>query len=128
MTLFVPVSVGEMIDKITILQIKAEKITNPAKLKNVISELAKLLPLLEKPEYQSQTVADLIVELRDVNQTLWVIEDNIRQKEADNSFDADFIELARSVYQKNDLRAEIKKRINLATGSELQEEKSYKDY
>ncbi len=128
MTLLVPVSVGEVVDKITILQIKAENIKEPEKLKNVVHELRSLLPLIDSEKYQTQEITGLMTELRTVNQSLWTIEDRIREKEAAQSFDEDFIELARAVYITNDRRAEIKKKINLATGSDLVEEKSYEHY
>ncbi len=128
MTLLVPVSVGEVMDKITILQIKAENITDAEKLKNVVHELNSLLPLIDKEIYQKQEIKNLMDQLRNTNQELWTIEDEIREKEAKKAFDDAFIALARSVYVTNDKRADLKKQINLLTGSDLVEEKSYEKY
>ncbi len=119
----VPVSVGEVIDKITILEIKAERITDPAKLANVEKELAVLKPIEAKyPE-----VAFYKLRLKAINESLWDIEDAIRVRERDQSFGEEFIDLARSVYFTNDKRAEIKKQINTVVGSEIVEEKSYEN-
>ncbi len=128
MTLLVPVSVGEVMDKITILQIKAENITDAEKLKNVVHELNSLLPLIDKEIYQKQEIKNLMDQLRNTNQELWTIEDEIREKEAKKAFDDAFIALARSVYVTNDKRSDLKKQINLLTGSDLVEEKSYEKY
>jgi hypothetical protein len=126
--ILVPISPGELLDKITILRIKEARIQDATKLANVKLELA----LLEKTWQDCGcAVADVGVDeraLQAVNERLWDIEDLIRDKEARQSFDRDFIELARSVYVCNDERAAIKKRINLALGSRLIEEKSYKQY
>jgi hypothetical protein len=126
--ILVPISPGELLDKITILRIKEARIQDAAKLGNVKLELS----LLEKTwEDCGCSAAEVGVEeraLQAVNERLWDIEDLIRDKEARQSFDRDFIELARSVYVCNDERAAIKKRINLALGSRLIEEKSYKQY
>jgi Family of unknown function (DUF6165) len=126
--ILVPISPGELLDKITILRIKEARIQDAAKLGNVKLELS----LLEKTwEDCGCAAAEVGVEeraLQAVNERLWDIEDLIRDKEARQSFDRDFIELARSVYVCNDERAAIKKRINLALGSRLIEEKSYKQY
>jgi len=125
-----PISLGELIDKITILEIKSGNITDAEKLKNVRHELnvldAKVATLLDA-DGQAR-LAPLKQVLRDINQTLWVIEDDIRDCEFVKDFGPKFIELARSVYVTNDKRANAKKEINLAFGSELIEEKSYKDY
>lgn len=115
----IPVSVGEVIDKITILQIKQEKITNPAKQKNVTKELDQLLLRVDVTEISQ------FDELKNVNKELWDVEDEIRVCERNQDFGDEFIQLARSVYFFNDRRAELKKQINLMTGSELIEEKSY---
>jgi hypothetical protein len=128
-TILVPISPGELLDKITILRIKAQRMTDAAKLANVRHELE----LLEKTWSESarQSGIDVSAEeraLEAVNTRLWVIEDDIRDKEAQRTFDARFIELARSVYIENDERAAIKKRINQKLGSKIVEEKSYKDY
>jgi hypothetical protein len=124
----VPVSPGELLDKITILRIKSARITDPAKVGNVRLELG----LLEKTWRDSGCAAGNIAAderaLHDVNERLWDIEDRIREKEAQQTFDRDFIELARAVYVYNDERAAIKKHVNLALGSRILEEKSYKPY
>lgn len=116
----VPVSVGEVLDKISILEIKSERITDAGKIKNVRTELAYLLVIAEAHRHPV-----LEAELKQVNESLWDIEDRIRIKEHLQEFDGEFIELARSVYSTNDLRADIKREINKATGSLLVEEKSY---
>ena len=124
----VPVSHGELIDKITILEIKSRRITDPAKLANVRSEL-DLLNAVWTADAASQTdIADERARLLAVNEALWEIEDAIRLKERAQAFDAAFIELARSVYVRNDERAAVKREINLKLGSQLVEEKSYQDY
>lgn len=125
--ILVPISPGELLDKITILRIKSARIADPAKLANVRLEL----DLLEKTWGEARGEADVADEeraLQAVNERLWDIEDRIREKEAGRSFDGDFIELARAVYIQNDRRAALKKRVNVALGSRLVEEKSYKDY
>jgi hypothetical protein len=126
--ILVPVSPGELLDKITILRIKVARIQDAGKLANVKLELA----LLEKTWSESGCAAAGVTAeehaLQAVNERLWDIEDLLRDKEARQSFDRDFIELARSVYVCNDERAAIKKRINVALGSRLTEEKSYKAY
>ena len=128
MQLQVPVSVGEVLDKITILQIKLAHISDAAKRANIHNELDALLPLVASDAFNTDTMQGLMAELKSVNEALWDIEDDIREKEAAKSFDAEFIRLARAVYVTNDKRAEIKKQINLATGSALVEEKSYESY
>ena len=124
----VPVSWGELIDKITILEIKAARLTSATALQNVRNELAQLtektLPLGD----MAQQVAPLKADLTRVNEALWEIEDKIRDKEAAKAFDAAFIELARSVYVTNDQRAALKRRINQLLASELIEEKGYAAY
>ena len=120
-----PISIGELVDKITILEIKKNKLQN-SKLKNVLKELSFLRELIEK--YKIDITEDLYAQLREINLTLWNIEDQIRIKEKNKEFDNTFIELARSVYLKNDKRAEIKKKINQLSNSEITEEKSYSDY
>jgi Family of unknown function (DUF6165) len=125
--ILVPVSPGELLDKITILRIKMARIQDAAKLANVKVELA----LLEQTWQDSAAGRDVSLEERallNVNERLWDIEDRIRDKEARQTFDRDFIELARAVYMANDERAAIKKRINVQLGSRLIEEKSYKPY
>ena len=128
MQLQVPVSVGEVLDKITILQIKLAHISDAAKRGNIQNELDALLPLVAADVFTTDKMQGLMAELKAVNEALWEIEDDIREKEAAESFDAEFIRLARAVYRTNDKRAEIKKQINLATGSALVEEKSYESY
>ena len=128
MQLQVPVSVGEVLDKITILQIKLVHISDAAKRANIQNELDALLPLVTADAFTTDQMQGLMAELKSVNEALWDIEDEIREKEAAKSFDAEFIRLARAVYITNDKRAEIKKQINLATGSALVEEKSYESY
>jgi len=128
MQLQVPVSVGEVLDKITILQIKLAHISDATKRANIQNELDALLPLVAGDAFTTDQIQGLMAELKSVNEALWDIEDDIREKEAAKSFDAEFIRLARAVYVTNDKRAEIKKQINLATGSALIEEKSYESY
>ena len=128
MQLQVPVSVGEVLDKITILQIKLAHISDANKRVNIQNELDALLPLVAGDVFTTVEMQGLMAELKSVNEALWDIEDDIREKEAAKSFDAEFIKLARAVYVTNDKRAEIKKQINLATGSALIEEKSYEPY
>lgn len=126
--ILVPISPGELLDKITILRIKCVRITDPAKLANVRLELSRLeqcwtvsVPAATDLHAEEQQLAQ-------VNASLWDIEDQIRDHEAGQRFDAGFIELARSVYLRNDERAAIKRRINLKLASELIEEKSYRPY
>ena len=120
-----PISIGELVDKITILEIKKNKFQN-SKLENVLKELSFLRKLMEK--HQIEITDDLFTQLKEINLTLWNIEDQIRIKEKNKEFDNIFIELARSVYFKNDKRSEIKKRINRLSNSEITEEKSYAEY
>ena len=120
-----PISIGELVDKITILEIKKIKLQN-SKLENVLKELSFLRKLMEK--HQIEITDDLFTQLKEINLTLWNIEDQIRIKEKNKEFDNIFIELARSVYFKNDKRAEIKKKINQLSNSEITEEKSYAEY
>lgn len=124
----IPISYGELIDKITILEIKSQKITDAKKVKNVRHELDELLRVWAALEESSVEINDLRHELKTVNETLWDIEDDIRKKDLRGEFDSEFIELARSVYIQNDTRAEHKRAINLRLGSELMEEKSYVNY
>lgn len=123
-----PVSFGELLDKIAILQIKSERMSDPAKLVNVRNELSALESTWMAHPAASVDVARLRQELKAVNERLWVIEDDIRLKEKAQAFDDEFIRLARAVYFENDERARIKKDINLALGSAYVEEKSYQDY
>lgn len=124
-----PISVGELVDKITILRIKSREIKNADKLKNVGAELDKLQYVFSS--LTKNSIPDIINEfvmLEGINKELWDIEDQIRKKENIEEFDDEFIELARSVYITNDKRSEVKKKINEMTGSELVEEKSYEQY
>jgi len=121
----VPVSWGELLDKITILQIKQERIADAAKRANVTAELDALSAIAGAAMAQA---AALLAELKQVNEALWEIEDHIRDKERDGAFDARFIELARAVYVTNDRRAGLKRDINRQLGSALVEEKSYRPY
>ena len=123
----IEVSHGEIVDKLTILQIKKENITDPIKLDNIVKEYDYLLSVvendlgisIESPEY---------LELLSINKELWVIEDDIRDKERIKEFDDEFINLARNVYKQNDKRALLKREINRILISELIEEKSYKGF
>jgi hypothetical protein len=124
----VPVSPGELIDKITILRIKSQRITDAAKLKNVRIELDALTTTWAGSAYAGIDITADEDALFAVNERLWVIEDEIRDKEREQSFDAEFIRLARAVYFANDERAAIKRRINVRLGSAIIEEKSYSDY
>ena len=124
-SILAPVSLGELIDKITILEIKQIHMTG-IKLKNVDKELKLLKKILQDKNLEIDI--DLINKLKGVNNNLWVIEDNIRIKESNQEFDKEFIQLARSVYKENDKRASIKKEINQKYNSELVEEKSYNNY
>ena len=124
-TINAPISIGELVDKITILEIKKNKLQN-SKLENVLKELSFLRKLMEK--HQIEITDDLYNQLKEINLTLWNIEDQIRIKEKNKEFDNIFIELARSVYFANDKRSEIKKRINRLSNSEITEEKSYAEY
>lgn len=126
--ILVPVSPGELLDKITILRIKAARITDPAKLHNVRTELEALERTWHDSGAALPEVAADEAALQAVNEALWDIEDRIRDKEREQAFDAGFIELARAVYVTNDERAAIKKRVNVALGSRIVEEKSYRDY
>ena len=127
-TVSVPISYGELLDKITILEIKSERIGQPERLENVRRELALLSEVWEQLGAKANQVSQARSQLKLVNTTLWDIEDKIRLKEASNTFDERFVELARAVYVTNDRRAAIKKEINMALGSELVEEKSYEPY
>lgn len=124
----VPVSFGEVLDKITILEIKSERIEDEAKVRNVRLELDELSATWNDAVKDQSAIADLRKQLKAVNEELWVIEDDIRDEEAAQDFGPRFIELARAVYVTNDKRAALKKDINLALGSRFVEEKSYQDY
>jgi hypothetical protein len=124
----VPISPGELIDKITILEIKSASITDPAKLANVRTELALLQETWRNSAYASADIAAEWTALRNINKNLWDIEDDIRDKERARTFDQEFIELARAVYVTNDERAAVKRTINTKLGSKIVEEKSYAKY
>ena len=124
-SIFAPVSLGELIDKITILEIKQVHMTG-IKLKNIDKELKLLKNIIQDKNLEIDI--DLINNLKELNKHIWEIEDNIRIKESNQEFDKEFIELARSVYKENDKRASIKKEINQKYYSELVEEKSYNNY
>ena len=126
--LMVPISPGELIDKITILEIKSQRMTDPAKLHNVRTELALLNDTWRASPCSATDIGAEWAGLREVNGRLWDIEDRIRDKERDGAFDDVFVELAHAVYVTNDERAAIKKKINTKLGSTLVEEKSYADY
>ena len=123
--ILVPISLGELIDKITILQIKSLRLSGSSR-ENVDKELGALQATLDSLNLRVD--ADMVIQLQDINLLLWDIEDKIRGKDRQMDFGDTFIALARSVYQYNDRRAAIKKQINLAYGSGLVEEKSYEDY
>ena len=124
----VPVSHGELIDKLTILEIKSERMTDPAKLANVREELELLDATWANDAASATDISAERAELKRINEALWEIEDEIRLKEKNQAFDARFIELARAVYITNDRRAAVKRAINEKLGSRLVEEKSYQDY
>jgi len=124
----VPISPGELLDKITILRIKSKRMTDPGKLANVRLELQALEETWAGSAYANADVHGEISALESVNERLWVIEDDIRDKERARAFDAEFIRLARAVYVENDERAAVKRRINTKLGSRIVEEKSYADY
>ena len=124
----VPISPGELLDKITILRIKSQRMSDPAKLSNVRLELRALEETWSASAYARIDIAADIDALLRVNERLWVIEDDIRDKERAQAFDAEFVRLARAVYFENDERAAIKRRINVTLGSRIVEEKSYRGY
>lgn len=125
MPLLVPVSIGELFDKITILELKEQAIADPERRAHVMRERAALEAVRRREVALTPELEALCAELRDVNRALWQVEDALRARERDGAFDADFVELARSVYRHNDRRAHLKRRINELTGSEIIEEKSY---
>jgi septal ring factor EnvC (AmiA/AmiB activator) len=127
-TITVEIAPGELVDKITILEIKSERITDSAKLENVRVELTTLAAARDGAVAASPQLADLTAQLKAINEQLWDIEDDIRDCEREKDFGDRFIELARSVYKSNDQRAARKRDINELLGSRLIEEKSYSDY
>lgn len=126
--ILIEVGPGELIDKITILEIKVERMTDEAKLKNVRYELEVLSKAQREGMADSAELRRLWAELKAINEALWVIEDDIRDCEGQQDFGPKFIELARAVYITNDKRAAVKKQINILTGSAIVEEKSYKEF
>ena len=124
----VPISPGELIDKITILEIKSARMKDPVKVANVRVELALLQSTWQSSPHASHNIQNEWAELRRINEALWDIEDKIRDKERDQQFDLEFIELARAVYVTNDERAAVKRTINTKLGSRIVEEKSYAKY
>ena len=126
--ILIPISPGELLDKITILQIKSERITDPAKVANVRTELDMLSKVWDETVVVDTEITVLTAELKSVNEALWEIEDDIRNEERNRQFGERFIELARTVYVTNDERANAKKKVNLYLNSTIVEEKSYQDY
>jgi peptidoglycan hydrolase CwlO-like protein len=126
--ILIPISPGELLDKITILQIKAERIADPAKVANVKTELDMLSKVWSETVEVDAEITRLTAELKTVNEALWQIEDDIRDEERNKRFGERFIELARAVYVTNDERANAKKKVNLHLNSTIVEEKSYQDY
>ncbi len=124
----VAISPGELLDKITILRIKSERMSDPGKLSNVRLELRSLEETWNASAYARINLEADVEALLRVNERLWVIEDDIRDKEREQAFDAEFVRLARAVYFENDERAAIKRRINTTLGSSIVEEKSYREY
>ena len=126
----IEVSNGEILDKLSILEIKMDNITDKLKLNNVEKEHSILKETLGDPPWASHVFREygFYDQLKEINEQLWVIEDDIRIKEKNQEFDSEFVLLARSVYETNDKRAEMKKEINIYTKSSLIEEKSYEDY
>lgn len=128
MSVSIEISYGELIDKITILEIKAVRVTDPLQLENIHYELQLLTAARESQIQTSATVDELTRQLRTINEILWDVEDRIRDKEQNLLFDTEFIELARSVYQTNDRRAELKRKLNDHLGSRIVEVKIYQPY
>lgn len=128
MSISTEISLGEFLDKLTVLRIKAERISDSVKLQNITRELELLEDAWSNSDWNRGSIETELEELKKVNGLLWDIEDKLRAKEAKKAFDMEFIELARSVYLNNDRRAQIKNSINLKLGSTLVEEKSYTEY
>jgi prefoldin subunit 5 len=126
--ILIPISPGELLDKITILQIKSERITDPGKVANVRTELEMLNAVWRQAVEDDAEITALTAELKSINEALWEIEDDIRDEERNKRFGERFIELARAVYVTNDERANAKKKVNLHLKSSIVEEKSYQDY
>ena len=128
MTIQVAISFGEFLDKLTILEIKAERIGDPDKRENVVRERDLLRRTWAEHPASATDIAEALARLKAINEKLWDIEDAIRERERARDFGAEFIELARAVYYTNDERAAVKRELNRKLGSELMEEKSYADY
>ena len=126
--ILIPISPGELLDKITILQIKSERIDDPVKVANVRTELDMLNKVWQESVEADAEIEALTAELKSINEALWDIEDDIRDEERNKRFGERFIELARAVYVTNDERANAKKKVNLHLNSTIVEEKSYQDY
>ncbi len=124
----VPLAPGELVDKITILEIKSERIDNPDKLENVRRELDFLRSVHERHEVGTPETVRLGKSLKSVNEAIWELEDQIRDYERSNDFGEGFVEVARKIYRTNDQRAALKRDINIHLGSEIVEEKSYAAY
>ena len=125
---FIPISWGELFDKLTILQIKLENLQDQNALNNVKIEYDELFKIYNNNFLEDENAIRLLADLKNINKILWNIEDDIRDKERHKTFDEEFIELARSVYITNDERSRIKRNINNTFGSQFIEEKSYSDY
>ncbi len=128
MNINIEVSTGEFLDKMSILQIKSERIKDVNKLANINKELEILKKTWAESPASETDISTLLAELKAINEALWDIEDRIRIKESEAAFDDEFIELSRSVYITNDRRSDVKRQLNQALGSNLMEEKSYADY
>lgn len=126
--ILIPISPGELLDKITILEIKSARISDSEKLTNINRELGMLNQVWHDAVDEDDALQQMRAEIKNINETLWDIEDDIRDEERAKRFGERFIELARSVYVTNDQRADVKKRINLHLKSDIVEEKSYQDY
>lgn len=124
----IEISDGEVLDKLSILEIKLEKITDKQKLSNILKEFSNLQEELESGILELKNTTDYYTRLKSINLQLWDIEDQLRIKEQNKQFDEEFIVLARNVYFTNDLRADIKKEVNLQSGSKIIEEKEYVNY
>jgi len=126
--ILIPISPGELLDKITILEIKSARMESAEKKSNVNKELSMLNEVWAAAVTEDDDIKSMRTEMKSINEALWEIEDDIRDEEHDKRFESRFIELARSVYVTNDQRADVKKRINLYLKSDIVEEKSYQDY
>lgn len=128
MSIMIEVSYGELFDKISILEIKSAQMTDPLKLANVSLELGGLLEILGRQVQTDEKIDELSIQLRKINEALWLVEDQLRDKERERHFDLAFVELARSVYKLNDERARLKHELNSRLGSRIVEEKNYNPY